>query len=234
MGMTRALGGPRPAPSAPPSTSLSLPPHVHAVTIGEDLVFLDVQADAYLCLVGAGQAVGLSSDGAVRPVDPGAGEVLLEAGLAHQKPPSARRQPPAKPIADLPASNRAARPSEIAAAARACVATAAAFRFKPFSALVESAMTSRAFPIHEPSSIEAVIEAAAVFARLRPWSPVGGRCLMRSHLQLQYLRGLGLAADWVIGVRTWPFMAHCWLQAGPVALDEDVERLVAYTPIMVI
>lgn len=57
---------------------------------------------------------------------------------------------------------------------------------------------------------------------------------MRSYLQLQYLHRLGLDADWVIGVRTWPFMAHCWLQVGAVALDDDVERLIPYTPILVV
>ena len=77
-------------------------------------------------------------------------------------------------------------------------------------------------------------EIAAVFARLRPWSPVGGACLKRSYQLLAYLRRLGLDAEWVIGVRAWPFMAHCWLQSGPVALDDDVERLVAYTPILAV
>jgi hypothetical protein len=48
------------------------------------------------------------------------------------------------------------------------------------------------------------------------------------------LRILGFDADWIIGVRTWPFMAHCWLQVGAVALDDDVERLAAYTPILAV
>lgn len=230
--MTRARRDPSSRPAA--EALLSLPAHVHASPIGEDLVFLDVREDAYLCLVGAAPAVGLSPDGVLRPTDKGVAATLLEAGLADRAPPRARRPSPAKPIVDLPPARRGARPSEIAALAGACAATAIAFRVKSFEALLESAASAPPFPIEPPPGGAAVLEAAAVFARLQPWSPVGGKCLMRSYLQLQYLRRLGLRADWVIGVRTWPFMAHCWLQVGSVALDEDVERLVAYTPLMVI
>ncbi len=211
-----------------------LPAHVSAVAIGADIVFLDVKADAYLCLVGAAGLVVVEADGGVSVQDRDAAQALIQAGLVAEGPPAPRRIIPPKPTVDPVPTSRRARSREVAALGLACVATASAFRFRTFAALIEAAGARRE---RHPGPLpfrDDVLDASAIFARLRPWSPVGGACLMRSHLQLQHLRRLGLDADWVIGVRTWPFMAHCWLQSGPVALDDDVERLVAYTPIRVV
>jgi len=42
---------------------------VHAAAIDEDIVFLDVAADAYLCLAQASLLVALDDGGAVSPRD---------------------------------------------------------------------------------------------------------------------------------------------------------------------
>jgi hypothetical protein len=78
-----------------------------------------------------------------------------------------------------------------------------------------------------------MLDDIAVFRRVAPWLPLDGACLFRSGFLLGYLESLGHRVDWVFGVRTWPFRAHCWLQAGDVALDDEAERLIAYHPIMV-
>ncbi len=48
----------------------SLAPGVHAVAIGQNLVLLDIAADAYFCLAGAGAVVVLGPDGSIRVDDP--------------------------------------------------------------------------------------------------------------------------------------------------------------------
>ncbi|WP_312062938.1 lasso peptide biosynthesis B2 protein [Brevundimonas sp.] len=48
------------------------------------------------------------------------------------------------------------------------------------------------------------------------------------------LASRGRGATWVFGVRTWPFSAHCWLQVGDVLLDDDLDRVALYTPIMAV
>lgn len=80
----------------------------------------------------------------------------------------------------------------------------------------------------------ALLEAVRQFERLRPWLAPPGECLLRSYHLRAFLRARGLDALWVFGVRTWPFSAHCWLQAGATALDDDLERLVAYQPILAV
>jgi hypothetical protein len=216
--------------------ALWLASDVHATVIDDDIVFLDVAADAYLCLVQASILVALGEGGAVKPLDEASAQTLIEAGLVSQSPGPPIRAIPPKPTLDLRAAARRPHSREIAASLLASGAAAHDFRRFGFGQIVERARRAR-LSVDAPGGVahhEAVLDAAAVFAALRPWSPVGGACLKRSYQLLGYLRRLGLDADWVIGVRTWPFMAHCWLQSGPVALDDDVERLVAYTPILAV
>ena len=216
--------------------ALWLASDVHATAIDEDIVFLDVVADAYLCLVQASLLVTLDDGGAVRPRDEASAQTLIEAGLVTHTPRPAVRAIPPKPTLDLRGAARRPSPREIAAGLLAGGAAARDFRRLDFARILERARRGRqpGATSREAGRHEAVLDAAAVFAVLRPWSPVGGACLKRSYHLLGYLRRLGLDADWVIGVRTWPFMAHCWLQSGPVALDDDVERLIAYTPILAV
>ncbi len=206
-----------------------LAPDVHAVAMDADLVFLDVRADSYLCLVGAQDHVRLAPDGRLDG-EAETIETLAYAGLASPMPSGRVPDMPAKPDRDLPWTGRDMHGGELAAAVGAIAHTAIAFRRHGFHRLLHNVRSTR--PKAANRSPEAVLEAAGAFLRARPWMPIGGACLQRSYLMLIYLRRLGFDADWVIGVRTWPFFAHCWLQVDGVALDDDVERLVAYTPIL--
>ncbi|WP_244286734.1 lasso peptide biosynthesis B2 protein [Caulobacter radicis] len=200
------------------------------MAIDADIVFLDARADSYLCLVGTADRIGIRGDGRMTAGDEDA-QALMAAGLASRAHRAAAAALPAKPSRDLPWNGRAMSGREIAAASAAIVHTALAFRTRTFLQLLGDARTLGAGRERALAS-EPLLDAAAAFARARPWMPIGGECLKRSYLLLAYLRRLGLDADWVIGVRTWPFRAHCWLQSGEVALDDDAERLAAYTPIL--
>ena len=100
------------------------------------------------------------------------------------------------------------------------------------------ASVSRLTSLETPDSLstahKAVCEASACFAEMLPWLPVRSQCLHRTAALRLYLARQGLSADWVFGVRTWSFRAHCWMQSGDVCLNDDVERLRAYVPIMTI
>lgn len=74
---------------------------------------------------------------------------------------------------------------------------------------------------------------ALVFRTLWPWSPVQGACLFQALVLRLFVRRGGAACDWVFGVRTWPFSAHCWLQSGDLVLNDLAERVGAYRPILV-
>lgn len=60
------------------------------------------------------------------------------------------------------------------------------------------------------------------------------RCLPRSIALVLCLAARHVRAHIVIGVRIAPFGAHCWVQAGNEVLNESVEEVLLYTPILAI
>ena len=211
---------------------LWLSPQVHAVTIASDIVFLDVASDAYLCLADAARYLQLGADGSIDIDPPQAAKDLTDAGLlAPERPTGSRRAIPpiqrGREYGGAPLSLSAMR---IANNANAIAAKAIAQL--PLGDILALAGGVSDSVLTAPSS--AVVREANRFARMAPWLPRDGLCLMRSLQQRLYLARHGLSAAWVFGVRTWPFEAHCWLQVGDVVLDDTPEHAGAYTPILVV
>ncbi len=57
-------------------------------------------------------------------------------------------------------------------------------------------------------------------------------CLLRSLLLARYLTSKNIRTDWVFAVRTAPFAAHCWIEAGGILMNETCDRAREYVPIM--
>ena len=216
---------------AKPLTSWRLRAGVHGVAIGDDVVLLDEHADAYVCLPGGASLMILEEDRVVG-ARPDAVESLAGTGLIGEPDPAVR-EPPVHPSRSIDLWGQAAPNTRaVAAILRAGLIAESHYRFISLGRLLACARRGA-----QPGErrLTPALEAACVqYAAMRPWAPFGGACLQRSYMMLRYLRGLGFDADWVIGVRTWPFAAHCWLQVETVALDDDHERLAAYTPLMVV
>jgi len=212
-----------------------LSPRVHGVAIGQDLVLLDVEADAYFCLVDAGSCVEVGSGGAVDVSDETVRQSLVEAGLIDRGPPR-----PAPALAPARREVEAAAPAKVDAETlvrllRAAWTARRHLRSRSFGELLAWAAARRTDPAPlVPAPSPALLAEAARFAALRVWAPFDGACLARSYMALRYLRLCGHDAWWVIGVRTWPFSAHCWLQAGDVVLDDTAARVMPYRPILVV
>ncbi len=217
---------------------LRLGQDIHAVMIDGDAVFLDVRSDAYFCLPGVGAVLAVRGTTVSTP-EASLAEGLCAAGLATTEPCGPDRPPPppaplrtARALIVGAAHERApARPRHWRAVAKAAL-EASAGRRKRFDRLLPAP------PSLEPSRVApapgaTLLRDLAIFRRIAPWLPLDGLCLYRSHLLRAYLTALGHRVDWMFGVRTWPFRAHCWLQAGDVALDDEAERVLAYHPIMV-
>ena len=80
---------------------------------------------------------------------------------------------------------------------------------------------------HEENLLRAVWQ----FARSRRYVPIAPVCLLDSLSLLRFLSRRGLAAEIVFGVTSEPFAAHCWVQAGDMALNETLSDANAHTPI---
>jgi Transglutaminase-like superfamily len=57
-------------------------------------------------------------------------------------------------------------------------------------------------------------------------------CIFDSLSLLLFLRRSGSFPQWIFGIRTGPFAAHCWLQSDDIVLNDTVEHVRSYTPIM--
>ena len=72
----------------------------------------------------------------------------------------------------------------------------------------------------------------SVFERWRLFFPRPYLCLFDSLALIHFLARFHLYPDWVFAVNADPFEAHCWVQAGGVVLNDRVERVSGFTPIM--
>jgi hypothetical protein len=70
------------------------------------------------------------------------------------------------------------------------------------------------------------------FELLRPYFPRAYLCLFDSLALLEMLALEGIHPQWVFGVRAEPFAAHCWLQMGNVVINDAMDKIVEYKPIM--
>lgn len=220
----------------PRAPLVTLPAGVHAVRCGEDAVLLDERADAYLCLPSRGALV--VGPGAVR-LDVASRRRLADAGLVPREgdaapPPRGGRSPPPRPdrsaVPDAPPSPR---PGDLRDGLWLLAETFRFYRGRSFAQVLDRARTARAGRSASPAD-DALLAAAARFHGWLPYAPAPAKCLLRSFMLLRLLQSKGFQADWVFGVRTWPFAAHCWLQAGRVVLDDVPERLDVYEPILVV
>ena len=212
------------------------PPHrlvlragVHAVGVGPDAVLLDTDGDAYHCLPNGSRLCATLATVGAEPDEPRL-EALAGSGLLIHTPPAiSRRRPPLQPTRSVIHDRRTA--CAVRDVAPAISALAGVQRARRGGGLAPYLRLDR-----RPARGDAVdaIEAGRRFWTLLPYLPIEGECLVRSALLMRFLTAGGLDADWVFGVRLHPFAAHCWVQVGDVCLNDDIERLSAYTPIMVV
>lgn len=72
----------------------------------------------------------------------------------------------------------------------------------------------------------------AAFKDLRPLYPRPYLCLFDSLALLEFLASYRIFPRFVFGVIADPFQAHCWLQEGSVVVNDDLERVGRYKPIL--
>ena len=224
-----APGHSAPGAAFPLNPAAYLRSAVYAVAVDDDLVLLDVEADAYACLPGGGLAWRGPAETPDAKALLGA---LVDAGLAG--PVAAHSHgvcAPSRPLSRIaPPADGSIRLLDLLRLAHAAADLLIGYRKRPLRDIL--ALVRRGGPA--PATLQDDNELrrlCAVFDRGVVWLPISGKCLVRSFVLLRFLQRSGLDAAWVFGVRAWPFAAHCWLQVGETALDDWPERLAVYTPI---
>lgn len=213
---------------------MQLAPHVHVASVEGDLIFLDARSDRYSCITRSEAHCLLSL---LSGEEPNGGEQaefaqeLLEAGLllpGRGRPFTAPEHHP--PSADF---HTIAAPAPRASARTlwrlACSALEAGLKLHrgPIRWLRRQPRWESDVPVSRAATI------AMQFDGLRPWIPRSGRCLPSSLILLAFLRRHGILAHLVLGVHTFPFEAHSWVEYRGVVLNDTIEHVRWYTPIAI-
>lgn len=126
---------------------------------------------------------------------------------------------------------------------RAAVAASCALRFGRFDGVIDraahrrrqQALRSTGREALEPFDRAQAHRLVAVFASLRPFFySARDACLFESLALGKFLASYHIHPRWVFGVQARPFAAHCWLQHDGIVLNDTVEYVSRYTPIMVV
>ncbi len=206
--------------------------HVYVADVDGDLVFLDARANAYYCIARSETApVRAVLAGAPAPADDPRIEPLIASGLLEMAE-TARVWTGVQhrtPYADFHLLGVADRPMGVRAWLGLAAAAVTGWRARLWPKPVKWLTRRRAAPNQIPVTRAATI--ALEFDRLRPLVFGSGGCLVSSIMLLEYLRRHGIDADWVFGVRTFPFDAHCWVEFEGVVLNDVAEHVGWFTPI---
>jgi hypothetical protein len=109
-------------------------------------------------------------------------------------------------------------------------------KYRPIRKTIEAARVRKLLATHDPlKQIDWVRQLVTSFDHLRPlFYTTKDACLLDSLTLTFFLRRYGLAATWVFGVRTEPFLSHCWVQQGDYVFNDSPHRIKQFSPIMVV
>lgn len=239
-------------------TRYALPQHVFVCRSHEHIVFLDLKQDRYLALDAAkagglatlvqgwpSQAADNGAQGAAEAANAEAvAQFLIKRGLltadgtAGKDATPVRIDPPtAERVPDGLGSNLSIGAGILGNFLSATLFAAIQFRLRSLENVVRRVRCRNDAKRSTQASVDfsRLESLLAAFARLRPFLFTSrNACLFESFALLEFLSRYGIYPAWVFGVQTRPFAAHCWLQVDGVVLNDTVEHVSGYTPIMVV
>jgi hypothetical protein len=238
------------------SASYFLSPHVHVCVAGKQVVLLDLERDKYLSLAHA-HPVGRWVRGWPVPSDSAATDAsataaaqessllakMISQGLLVADPVKGKEAAPVvtpRPREALVEYDFDVRPRTNAAQLwtllRAHAAAKWSLRHRPIRAVVEGAqLRKRRAQAGLAVDISAVRSVVAAFLYLRPWFYTArDACLLDSLTLVNFLARYGIFPEWVFGVKTDPFFAHCWVQQGDCIFNDTPDYVRGFSPILVV
>jgi len=233
--------------------------HVYPCVSGQHVVLMDLERDKYVAVVPAHRLARWVRGwpvGAVQATESphndnadGGADALVSQMLAHGMLVSDPRVgKPAVPVTtvrpqrglvefDLDVRAKAGA-AQLWRFGRSYLKAQLALKLIPIQSIVEAVRdrkarrAARGARQADPARLRSLVTA---FVRLRPlFYTLQSACLLDSLTLLHFLAGEGFHPDWVFGVKTEPFDAHCWVQEGEVLLNDAPDRVRQYSPILVV
>jgi hypothetical protein len=234
-----------------------LAPHVYPCVSGQHVILMDLERDKYVAVmpaqrlarwvrgwpVGEAPASEFSRD-ADGNTDPLVAQLLAHAMLVTDPHVGKPAVPvtTTRPQRSLVEFDLDARPKTGAVQlwrfGASCLKAQLSLKLRPIQSIVEAMRERKARrQADSPRDADPVRLRSLVtsFARLRPlFYTLRSACLLDSLTLLHFLGVEGIHPDWVFGVKTDPFDAHCWVQHGEVLLNDIPDRVRQYSPILVV
>lgn len=207
--------------------------------VDDHLIFLDIDKDLYFRLPAALERAFLDY------MAGGDGSNAGIAGLIEHQILVATNTPALQTLLSIPHPQRSAiersiarvpvRASAVFEVAALVWSTRRRLKTRPFKHVIESmAVERQGRATSRPQSLgptDHVVAAAQQFRKARRYVPVEPVCLLDSVSLVLFLARRALHAEIVFGVTYDPFSAHCWVQAGDMALNDTVGNTGVYAPI---
>lgn len=235
-----------------PTRQLRLSPHVRACRCDGQVILLDLARGRYVAVSGrVHQALGhavegwpLDPTGPADPIEPGDAArlaaplvrqgLLTSMGIARQSQ-LTLPQAAASVVAEDWIHVASLGPARILRICRSALGASLQLRHQSLLTIAERLIADRrAMVLHDHGpDIETLGSVMGAYAKLRPLLfTAHERCLQDSLSIVRLLALEGIAASWVIGVRTGPFAAHAWAQRGEVVLGDLHEQVRRFVPIL--
>jgi hypothetical protein len=207
-------------------------------TPGGHPVFLDLKHDRYLCLAPDAEESfrRLCSGDVLSTADRASlGELASTGLLVHSAdslgPVPCRQSAPERSAFE---TDRRPRTRNILHALWRIAGAEARSRFFSLSSSLAAVRSRKLACDFESAADEQLLEIAAAFRSSSLMASPLDRCLPRALATAHMMIDHGLCPEVVIGVRLQPFSAHCWVEHGPVLVNETLDRVRPYTPILAV
>ena len=235
-----------------------LAPHVYLCVCGRHVVLMDLRRDRYVAVQPAHLLAGRvrgwpGSEAPAAETGPAIGQAgqrapavianLLAQGMlvsgAGGRPATALELPTVRRTLlefdfDQPPTARAA---DLGRFALAWMRARASLAARPICSIVADVRARKARRLPRARAPDPARERALLmtFVHLRPlFYTVRRACLLDSLTLVHFLAASGVYPQWVFGVRTAPFDAHCWVQRDEVLFNDTPDRVRQYSPILLV
>lgn len=197
-------------------------------------VFLDLPRDRYFCLSPAADRAFLDVAAGRAPE---ALPALLRDDVLRDAPEDERPIPcagPAEPCASLHDNNARVPAASVLGALCRRSACRLWLRWRPLQTVLDrvrrrkSSSGKASLPPGEISRVAAAYRRAAMLVS------APDQCLATSLAVAWQLSGRGAAPDLILGVKLRPFQAHCWVQVGDTVVNDRLDAVRLFTPILVV
>ena len=240
-------------PNSPTQPSYRLSDHVFAGCTGREVVLLDLRKDEYLAIAEGALAAlpqfvdgwprGDSPEHSIGPSDTGAVNELLQSLLSQDlivrrsgaAESGSRRRPSAPTAAAVSFLDGVGTPTvgTVAQVLRASLVAQMWLTFLPLQTVVQRLQMAPKKGDASAKSIANAIKFSKSYCSVRPLIfRAQTKCLLDSLTMSIFLSSRGVRSSVVFGVRTQPFAAHCWVQLEDTVLNDELDHVLTYQPIL--